>query len=94
MRLHVIPALGKVKLEKLTPQHVDAALTRMEAGVGAYSRTILRAALNKALKWGMVYRNAAGQEFALRPSFTPGTNPDVIPDWKLATTTEHFVKLK
>ena len=68
MRLHVIPALGKVKLEKLTPQHVDAALTRMEAGVGAYSRTILRAALNKALKWGMVYRNAAALSEPPRPA--------------------------
>ncbi|HMC67479.1 MAG TPA: tyrosine-type recombinase/integrase [Gemmataceae bacterium] len=68
LRLHVIPALGKVKLEKLTPQHVDAALTRMEAGVGAYSRTILRAALNKALKWGMVYRNAAALSEPPRPA--------------------------
>src|SRR5439155_16662614 len=68
LRLHVIPALGKVKLEKLTPQHVDAALTRMEAGVGAYSPTILRAALNKALKWGMVYRNAAALSEPPRPA--------------------------
>src|SRR5579864_8171702 len=59
LRLHIVPALGKVSLEKLTPQHVDSMLSCLTPTLGAYCRTVLRAALNKALKWGLVTRNAA-----------------------------------
>jgi integrase len=51
--------VGKVPLEKLTPQHVDAMLSGLPPALGAYCRTVLRAALNKAMKWGLVVRNAA-----------------------------------
>ena len=64
IRLHIVPGLGKTKLEALTPQHVDSLLTRKRAeGLSArtvqYLRGILRAALNTAIKWGLVSKNVA-----------------------------------
>lgn len=65
VRLHIVPALGRIRPEKLTPQQVQALINRkMEEGklsprTIAYIRGILRQALNQALKWGMVARNVA-----------------------------------
>lgn len=64
VRLHIIPVIGKVALDKLTPQDVqrmmrEAAKKDFTATHVAYCRTILRIALNKALKWGLVARNVA-----------------------------------
>lgn len=61
---HLIPHLGKARLVKLTPLHVDKALSEMSA-VGAGPRTrqlaraVLRAALNDAIRWGLAERNSA-----------------------------------
>lgn len=62
--LHLVPGVGKVALAKLTPQHLQAWFGKhQEAGASArtirYTRTVLRAALNQALRWDMVVRNAA-----------------------------------
>ena len=64
VRLHIIPVLGKIALDKVTPQDVqrmmrEAAKKGFTATHIAYCRTILRIALNKALKWGLVARNVA-----------------------------------
>jgi len=64
------PSLGKVPLDKLTPQHVQKLLNELlerggEAGTGLsprtvqYARATLRRALGQALKWGLVTRNVA-----------------------------------
>ncbi|MDP9357813.1 MAG: site-specific integrase [Chloroflexota bacterium] len=64
VRLHIAPDLGRHQLAKLTPQHVQALLRRKEeAGLSPrsvqYIRTVLRIALNRAVRWEMVSRNVA-----------------------------------
>ena len=63
-RLHIVPVIGKRPLEKLSPQQVNRFLNdKLEAGLSprsvAHLRATLRAALNDALKWGLVARNVA-----------------------------------
>ena len=64
VRLHLLPGLGHVRLAKLSPQDV-ATWFRVHADEGTgprsiqYARTVLRAALNQALRWELVSRNAA-----------------------------------
>jgi len=64
VKKHIVPEIGRVRLEKLTPQQVQALLNRkMKAGLSPQTvvniRTVLRSALTQALKWGLVPRNAA-----------------------------------
>ena len=61
---HIAPVLGKVQLEKLTPQNVQAFMNgKLEEGLSPrtvqYLRAVLRRALGQALKWGLVPRNVA-----------------------------------
>lgn len=61
---HISPHLGRVRLSKLTPQHLQAWLATLEAqGVSAgrrrYARVVLRMALNTAIRWRLVAVNAA-----------------------------------
>jgi integrase len=61
---HITPALGRIPIVKLTPQHVQRFLNeRQESGLSGRSvqriRAVLRNALNQALKWGLIVRNAA-----------------------------------
>ena len=64
VRLHLLPGLAHLRLAKLSPQDV-ATWLRIHADEGAgpraiqYARTVLRAALNQALRWELVSRNAA-----------------------------------
>lgn len=58
------PHIERVKLSKLGPQHVQAAMREMEAaGLAprsvAYSRAVLRRSLSHAVKWQKVPYNAA-----------------------------------
>ena len=64
------PSLGRVPLDKLTPQHVQKLLNELleRGGAGGqglsprtvqYARATLRRALGQALKWGLVARNVA-----------------------------------
>ena len=61
---HLVPTLGKLPLQKLTPQHVQQLLTEKSSDglsprrVG-YIRAVLRTALNQALRWNLVARNVA-----------------------------------
>jgi integrase len=64
VRNHIVPELGRLRLDKLAPQHVQAALVRKSAsGLSSQTvrhiRAILRIALNQAIKWELVARNAA-----------------------------------
>jgi integrase len=61
---HLIPNLERVPLEKLSPEHVQVLL-RAKTDEGLAPRTVhhlralLRIALNRAMRWGLVVRNAA-----------------------------------
>lgn len=64
MRLHAIPGLGHHPLAKLAPQHVAALLKeKSDAGLSPrrvhHIRSVLRNALNQAMRWGLVARNVA-----------------------------------
>jgi integrase len=58
VRLQITPELGTIRLEKLTPQHVQAAINRksrdgkLSSRSVAYVRTVLSQALNQAQRWG------------------------------------------
>ena len=64
VRAHLVPGLGRVRLAKLAPHDVAAWLRRHQkngasARTARYARSVLRAALNQALRWELVSRNAA-----------------------------------
>ena len=64
VRLHLNPGIGTVAIAKLKPQQLEAwFLKHQEAGASAravrYARTVFRAALNQARKWGTVSQNVA-----------------------------------
>jgi integrase len=64
LRLHVIPALGHVLLEKLAPVDVQRLLNRKLAeGLSPktvrHIRGVLSTALGRAVKWSLIGRNAA-----------------------------------
>jgi integrase len=59
---HIIAALGNVKLARLTPEDVQRFLNKqLERGLSrttvSYQRSILRKALNDAMRFGYVHRN-------------------------------------
>ncbi len=61
---HLIPNLDRVPLEKLSPEHVQALLrTKTDEGLAPrtvhHLRALLRIALNRAMRWGLVARNVA-----------------------------------
>lgn len=61
---HLIPALGKIRLDQLTPLHVQQMMNeRLSRGFStksvAYMHQVLRTALGLAVKWDMVPRNVA-----------------------------------
>ena len=66
VRLHLKPQIGHIQLAKLTPQHVEQLMNRMREKDKNLAertilliRTVLRRALQQALKWGLVARNVA-----------------------------------
>lgn len=81
VRVHLTPALGRTKLDKLTPLHVKDLHRRMLDG-GSSSSTVLQAhrvlarALRVAMEWGLVHRNVAtlaGGPTVTRPKAEPLT---------------------
>ena len=63
-RLYIKPHLGSILLTKLAPEQVQAVLNTLSTqGLAprtvAYTRAVLRKALNQALRWGHVARNVA-----------------------------------
>jgi len=64
VRKHLVPALGKIRLDRLTPQHVQGMINaRLEAGFSpktvAYAHQVLRTALELAKRWDLIDRNVA-----------------------------------
>jgi integrase len=65
VRLHIAPAIGRVTLDKLTVDDIARLLRDKQAEERLSSRSIryvlfvLRIALNKAVRWGIVARNVA-----------------------------------
>jgi integrase len=64
VRIHLVPALGRVKLPKLSPLQVQQLVNlKLEAGSSPrtvqYMRAVLRAALAQAVRWRLVSFNAA-----------------------------------
>ena len=64
VRLHIVPDLGKFRLEKLTPDAVYALLNRkLAAGSSPQSvrhiRMVLGLALKQAVSWNLLIRNVA-----------------------------------
>jgi len=72
VRMHLAPAIGSVRLTRLTPQQVERLLAqKLEEGLSATTvnrvRATLRRALNRALKLGLVQRNVASLADAPTP---------------------------
>jgi integrase len=60
--VHVLPALGHIQLQKLTPQHVQSFYTRLPKEGLALStvkniHSLLHGALDNAVRWNLVSRN-------------------------------------
>ena len=82
IRRHLKPSIGRIALERLTPQHVQALLNQklrdgLKPKTVRYLRGTLRTALNEAVRWGLIPRNAAAlvdgprvERYSIRP-FTP-----------------------
>jgi integrase len=82
VRLHIKPAIGRIPLDRLTPQNVQFLLNeKLRQGLKPktvrYIRGTLRTALNEAQRWGLVPRNAAAlvdgprvERYTVHP-FTP-----------------------
>jgi integrase len=71
VKRHIAPELGRVRLDKLAPQDVQVLLARKSASglspqTVRHVRAILRIALNQAIKWSLVARNAASLAVAPR----------------------------
>src|SRR5919112_1843037 len=83
VRLHIKPAIGRVKLSKLTPAHVqglyrDKLDSGLSPGTVQKIHAVLHKALSQALRWGMVPRNPADAVTAPRP--TPEEMRPLSPD--------------
>jgi len=64
VRVHLVPGLGRYRLDRLSPEHVSAFLnSKLRQGLSpqtvAHLRSVLRTALNRAARWGLVGRNVA-----------------------------------
>ena len=80
--LHIVPALGRIQLQKLTAQHVRAFYTKKsDEGLSASTITcyhsVLHLALDTAVKWDIIPRNVCDlvspprrQRFEIQPLST------------------------
>ncbi|HLZ57907.1 MAG TPA: N-terminal phage integrase SAM-like domain-containing protein, partial [Ktedonosporobacter sp.] len=64
INLHIIPALGRYQLQKLTAQHVQKFYTQKEdEGLASttihYYHSVLHNALNTAVKWGLIAKRVS-----------------------------------
>jgi integrase len=85
VRVHVAPALGRVKLKALSPAHLQGLYRdRLDAGLSPYTvqrvHAVIHRALKQALRWGLVPRNvseAADPPKAQRKEIRPLTPEQV-----------------
>ena len=80
LRDHVIPDLGKHKLVRLLPDHLDDLYAKqLAAGLSAHSvgltHAVLHAALERAYRWGKAPRNVAD---LVTPPERPRTEADAL----------------
>ncbi len=73
VRLHIKPALGGIRLAALSPLHVQALYRdRLDSGLSpatvAKIHIVLHQALDRALRWSLVHRNATEAVKAPRPA--------------------------
>src|SRR5215218_1572855 len=73
VRLHLKPAVGHVKLSKLTPAHAQGLYRdKLDSGLSPATvqkiHAVLHKALAQALRWTMIPRNAADAVKAPRPA--------------------------
>jgi integrase len=73
VRVHIKPALGRLKLKKLTPAHVASFYQdKLTAGAAPASvnklHVTLHKALDQAVKWNMIPRNVSEAVKAPRPA--------------------------
>jgi integrase len=66
VRLHITPNIGRIRLTRLTPQHVQRLYAQqLAAGASPQSvlhlHRVLHRALSRAVKWGLVARNVTEQ---------------------------------
>jgi len=64
VRVHIVPALGEIPIDELTPYQVQRFIAQMLAeglkpGTVGKIRSTLRIALRRAIAWGLVMTNAA-----------------------------------
>jgi len=64
VRVHLIPSLGNIPLTQLKPEHIQKHYSAMQnKGLSAltvrYHHTVIHKALQTAIKWGLLNRNAA-----------------------------------
>jgi integrase len=64
VRVHVAPALGRVKLKSLSPAHLQGLYRdRLDAGLSPctvqHLHAVIHRALKQALRWGLVARNVS-----------------------------------
>lgn len=79
VRVHLVPTLGKTRLDKLAPPQVQALLNqKIDEGLSPrtvqYLRAVLRSALNEAIRWNLLRRNVAaavGSPKVERAEFQP-----------------------
>ncbi|HVB53910.1 MAG TPA: tyrosine-type recombinase/integrase [Candidatus Acidoferrales bacterium] len=77
----LIPALGHVKLTRLSPADVAAMLARLQQDglsprTASHARAVLRTALSDAERWGLLSRNAAK---LTDPPRVPKPSPKTLP---------------
>lgn len=73
VRVHLVPTLGHIQLEKLTAQHITRLVASLQ-DTGAYSNrtieyiiSVLQRALNKAVAWRLIRDNPAQHVDTPRP---------------------------
>lgn len=100
VRVHLKPAIGRHKLDKLTAQQIEAMFAAQQsAGVSgrtrAKIRAVLRAALNQAMRWDLVPRNVASltDPPKLEPFSGKPLSPSEVTKFLDATSGERFEAL-
>ncbi len=82
VRVHLAPAIGSVKLQSLTPVHLDRLYAEMakrrSPRMVRYVHTIVRKALSDAVKKGVVVRNVAD---AATPPSAKSTKAPEMATW-------------
>ncbi len=94
MNGHIIPALGHIKLQKLTPQQVQRFYTdKLKQGAApkmvSNIHGVLHKALDNAVKWSLIARNVCD---AVSPPRVPKTEKQVLTKQQAHTLLEYVKK--